>query len=45
MIQKFKENMDEFGQDYMNELFSRANVIESKRFIACLNIHYNFDEP
>ena len=36
--------MAENGEQYISELFSKANIIDSKRFVSCLSIHYRFSE-
>lgn len=36
--------INENGQVHINQLFSKANVVEIKRFIGCISIHYNFEE-
>lgn len=36
--------MEEGGEEYINELFAKATLVESKRFISCLTIHYRFTE-
>lgn len=32
------------GDHYLNELFSKTDKIENKKFISCMTIQYNFTE-
>lgn len=44
LIDKLRKETEESGNQYMNELFSKSSVVEVKKFVNCLCIHYGFEE-
>lgn len=44
LLEKLRTDVAENGEQYISELFSRANIVDAKRLISCLTIHYTFTE-